>query len=46
MSASCIYCRNEEIEDGDLLRFALSKLNITREELIKEYNSERNTNDA
>lgn len=34
---SCSYCRNEAVEDSDLLEYALVLFDITREELEQRY---------
>ncbi|MGG2024178.1 hypothetical protein AB1282_00515 [Gottfriedia sp. S16(2024)] len=34
---SCNFCRNEDFEDYDLLTFAIGKLGLSREDLIKLY---------
>lgn len=34
---SCEYCREENYADDILLRFALDKLSLNRDQLIKEY---------
>lgn len=34
----CPFCGGNEVHIDDLFDFALSKLNITKEQLIKEYN--------
>lgn len=36
---SCKYCRKEDFNDGELLRFALGKLSLSRNQLIKLYKS-------
>lgn len=37
---TCQYCRKEDVEDYNLVDFLLNKLEITREEAVKEYYSE------
>jgi hypothetical protein len=34
---NCAYCRNEEAENFDLLKFVLKKYNVTRDKILKEY---------
>ena len=38
---SCKYCRNEAVDDVQLLDYALNKLNTTRDELEKEIIEQR-----
>ena len=33
---SCKYCRNEAVDDDDILNYAIEKLNTTRDALEKE----------
>lgn len=37
LEKSCKYCREEDFEDYELLKFALNKLGISRENLIEMY---------
>lgn len=38
---SCNFCREEDYEDYQLLAFAIKKLRLTRDELIKLYKEEK-----
>lgn len=40
-SRYCPFCNGKKVHDDDLLDYLLSKLNITKEDLIKEYNQNR-----
>lgn len=40
-SKYCPFCGGEEIHNDDLLGYLLSKLNIGKEDLIKEYNENK-----
>lgn len=37
IESSCKYCRGEDVNDDTLLEFALSRLNLSREELVEDY---------
>ena len=41
LGRSCDYCREEDFEDGELLKFALKELMLNREQLIKWYKEEK-----
>jgi len=38
---SCKYCREEDFEDSELLKYALKGLEVTRSELIDMYKLEK-----
>jgi hypothetical protein len=38
---SCNFCRDEDAEDSDLLKFLMKKYNLTREKLLKMYFKEK-----
>lgn len=42
--SSCSYCRKEDFEDSELLRYVLRKSGITREEIISEYKKDNGGN--
>lgn len=40
---SCKYCRGEDFDDSELLRYTLNRLGMTREYIIKEYQDDLKT---
>jgi hypothetical protein len=39
--SSCSFCREEDFEDYELLNFALDKLDLSRQDLIKMYSENK-----
>lgn len=41
---TCNFCRNEEAEDSTLLHYLLTRYNLTREQVLKEWSDEHRNN--
>lgn len=42
---TCSFCRNEEFEDSTLLSFLLKRYDLTREQVVQEYQDELRRDD-